>query len=382
MSPINTPDETSLFRSLAEGNVDKVRTLVAANPALLGAYDYRNFGATPLTTVCFTARPKLVDLLLDLGADPDQKSDWHMGPWSPLHCAIHRRDHRLAQKLLERGATMDAHTAAGIGDCDRLKRLITDDPHCVHARGGDGCMPLHFADTVQAADLLLKYGADINARCVDHYSTPVQYLCKDRPAVAAHLLSLGATADIFSTVLCSDLPRLTHMLNDNTVLANSRVNQTFFPPSVEHNVYNILTFIVGQEATPLHAAAVGNCAETIPMLIAAGALVNARGGYDMATPLHLAAWNDNVEVAAALLDHGAELNARSGRLHNNSPAGWSIVAGADRVFELLLQRGAEIYDWFRDDAIDACAGRFDQVRTVPSETRKSILSRLDQLSAN
>jgi len=38
----------------------------------------------------------------------------------------------------------------------------------VHARGGDGQTPLHFASTVEIAEFLLAHGAAIDARDVDH----------------------------------------------------------------------------------------------------------------------------------------------------------------------------------------------------------------------
>ena len=47
-----------------------------------------------------------------------------------------------------------------------------------------------------------------------------------------------------------------------------------------------------------------------------------------------------------------------------------------KVFNLLMDRGAQKHPWFLDDARDACAGQFDQVANVPSEQRQRILSRL------
>ncbi len=103
---------------------------------------------------------------------------------------------------------------------------------------------------------------------------------------------------------------------------------------------------------------------------------NVRGGYDQAAPLHTAAWNNCAESAEALLDCGADIDIRSGKIHNNSPAGWAIVAGSDKVFELLLSRGAQLHPWFVDDARDACAGRFDQVSRASPEVRQRILAQL------
>ena len=37
----------------------------------------------------------------------------------------------------------------------------------------------------------------MEARDIDHFSTPLQYLCVPRPAMARHLLARGAEPDIF-----------------------------------------------------------------------------------------------------------------------------------------------------------------------------------------
>lgn len=372
----NTPEQNEFFRVLSLGDKEQIRTLVAKYPAILDSYNYRSFGATPLTMVCFANRLEIVELLIELGADPNRKSDWDMGPWSPLHCAIFRGDKELAKFLLSHGATMDVHTAAGLGDCKAVSTLLDADPGRVHERGGDGCFPLHFADMVEVAQLLLDRGAEIDGRCIDHYSTPVQYLCSARPEVARYLLSVGARPDIFSAVVCGDVEIVESLLQADPKLLEARINQTFFPPGPEHDVHNILTFSIGQDSTPLHAAAKGDQPESVAVLVRLGLSPNVRGGYDHGTPLHTAAWSNCAEAARALLDNGADIEARSGKLHNNTPAGWAIVAGADKVFNLLIDRGAQKHPWFLDDARDACAGRFDQVANVPSEQRQRILSRL------
>lgn len=374
----NTPEQSDFFNAVAAGDLQRIRTKVHDDPRILDSFDYRNFGATPLTLACFGNRKAVVKLLIELGADPNKRSDWHMGPWSPLHCAIYRRDKELAEYLLAHGAVLDVHTAAGLGDCSAVSLLLYDDPTRVAERGGDGCFPLHFADTIDAAQLLLDRGADIDGRCIDHYSTPVQYLSSARPDVARYLLSIGAQADIFSSILCGADEIAERLLSDEPALIHARINQSFFPPGNEHDVHNILTFSIGNDSTPLHAAARGDRSEAVNLLVRRGLSPDARGGYDQATPLHTAAWNNCRNSAISLLDNGADIDIRSGKIHNNSPAGWAIVAGADQVFELLMERGAQCHPWFLDDARDACNGRFDQVSSASTEQRQRIFSQLQR----
>ena len=120
----NTNEQIEFFRTLTDGDHEKIRAFAMMNPGILDSFDYRNFGATPLTWACFGNRRDLVELLIDLGVDPNRRSDWYMGPWSPLHCAIFRGDKELAAFLLSKGAVMDVHTAAGLGDCDAVCKLL------------------------------------------------------------------------------------------------------------------------------------------------------------------------------------------------------------------------------------------------------------------
>ncbi len=377
MMPSNTNEQIEFFKTLAEGDHGKIRAFALMNPGILDSFDYRNFGATPLTWACFGNRRELVELLVDLGADPNRRSDWYMGPWSPLHCAIFRGDKELAKFLLSKGAVMDVHSAAGLGDCETVCKLLDAEPGRVNEPGGDGCMPMHFADNVDVAKLLLDRGAEIDGRCIDHYSTPVQYLCTSRPDVARFLLSMGAQADIISSAACGDVDSIEKLVKEDADVILVTINQKFFPPGTSHNVHNIMTFSIGQNATPLHAAAKGNRPEVIPPLVKHGLSPNVRGGYDASTPLHLAAWSNCKESAIALLENRADIEARSGKMHNNTPAGWAIVAGADMVFELLMDRGAHCHPWFLEDARAACAGHFDQVSRASMNQRTRILSLLE-----
>lgn len=60
----------------------------------------------------------------------------------------------------------------------------------IHRRGGDGRTPLHCATTVEIAEYLLDRGAAIDARCVDHESTP-----GDFPTTVKLLIEAGERPD-------------------------------------------------------------------------------------------------------------------------------------------------------------------------------------------
>ena len=62
---------------------------------------------------------------------------------------------------------------------DKVREWIAKDPSLVHAPGGDGKRPLHWASTTEIIDLLLAHGAEIDARCFDHRSTAAQSRVRD-----------------------------------------------------------------------------------------------------------------------------------------------------------------------------------------------------------
>ena len=120
----------------------------------------------------------MIDALLDFGANINQRTRWWAGGFGVLDSA----NPELAAYLISRGATVDIHAAARLNMPDRVRALLASDPQLVHARGGDGQLPLHFAATVEIAAILLDAGADIDARDIDHESTAAQYMASDPAA--------------------------------------------------------------------------------------------------------------------------------------------------------------------------------------------------------
>lgn len=93
------------------------------------------------------------------------------------------------------------HEAAERGDVGRLAELLTADPTQVKAplRKDVPDQPLHraaWADQRRAADILLRYGADVNARGDQGY-TPLHYAARmGNTVVAELLLKQGADAKL------------------------------------------------------------------------------------------------------------------------------------------------------------------------------------------
>jgi hypothetical protein len=203
---------------------------------------------------------EVVDALLEFGADPNRKSAWWAGGFHPLHGATPA----VAERLIAAGARIDACAAAHLDRADLLERLLSDDPSRVHERGGDGKMPLHFARSRGVADLLLRLGADIDARDIDHRSTAAEWMLgeEERQDLARHLVERGATADVFLAAALGLTERVRALLEEDPARLGLRTSQGAYgekPPSS----YHIYQWTIGPGLTPLQTAAKFGQGETL-----------------------------------------------------------------------------------------------------------------------
>ena len=175
----------------------------------------------------------LLAVLIDAGADLNLRSDWANGPYTVLD----RADEQSARFLLSHGAALTPNVAARLGWFDELRRFVEADSAAVHARGGDGQQPLHEAKSVEIADFLLDRGADIDARCIDHRSTPAQYALVERPEVCRRLLERGATPDIFMAARLGDTALATRLLDAEPGCLTARINEPGYGPVPPLHIY-------------------------------------------------------------------------------------------------------------------------------------------------
>jgi ankyrin repeat protein len=279
----------------------------------------------------------LLDLLIANGADINLKSDWAAGPWGVLETA----EPAEAELYLSRGAAIDIHAAANLDRVDVLKSLLDADPSLVHAKGGDGCRPLHFAKSAAAMDLLLSHGADIDARDVDHESTALQWALPRpdaveqsiRPAGSLDRVRLlaerGATVDIFAAAALNDIELIRRALDAYPSAKTAHVNGPGYPPCPVSTASHIYTYTLGAGLTPyavaaafgseaamraltehatpkerLVAAAMVGRADEARALVAKDASLPASLTADDQAALPAAAWNSNAAAVMVMLDIG------------------------------------------------------------------------------
>jgi ankyrin repeat protein len=376
LSPVADDLVDQFKQAMRADDAARTRRLLEAHPVLrakinepLGPFD------SPVIT---NVRSKeMLDVLLDAGANLNAKSQWWAGGFGLLDWA----NPEVSAYAIRRGAIVDVHAAARLGLLERLRELVEADPTIVHARGGDGQTPLHFAATVEIAEYLLDHGADIDARDVDHESTPAQYMLDDRLDVARYLVARGCKTDLLMAAALGDVDLARRHLDADPDCIRLRVSEQYFPminPKAGGTIYqwklgwyvsphqvarergheDVLRLLqersptdvklieacwTGDAASALairrehpdvvarlteadrrmvaHAAR-NNETDVVRLMLDCGWPVDARGQHQ-ATPLHWAAFHGNDEMARAILRFGPPLEVTDADFHG-PPLGWAV----------------------------------------------------------
>jgi ankyrin repeat protein len=363
-------------RAFCNDDVTTLRTLLNEHHELRSRINdpQSDFGAPPIVNAKSRA---MINLLLEFGADINAKSKWWAGGFGVLHSA----PPEIARYAIERGAQVDIHAAARLGLLDQVRELLATDPNLVNARGGDGQTPLHFASNEQIASFLLDHGADIDARDLDHESTPAQWMLGDRIELARYLVQRGAKTDLLMAAAVGDIDLAKKHLDADPNSIRIGVSEEYFPmvggktggtiyqwtlgwhvsphqvakarghyelfnwlmersptevklincawlhdePALEALVSQnreIVHSLSAAEQRQLAHAARNNDATAVRLFLKAGLPIDSRGQHN-ATALHWSAWHGNVEGVRLLLEHHPDLENTDNEF-NASPLGWAI----------------------------------------------------------
>jgi ankyrin repeat protein len=371
---MDIPDD--LIRAFHKNDAAAFRSLLNQHPQLkeqinapIGPFD-----SPPIANV---RSKEMLDVLLEAGADINAKSRW----WAGGFCLLDSADDDLAQYAIQRGARLEAHSAARLGMVDELRELISANPSLVNAPGGDGKRPLHFARNIEIAKFLLDHGAEIDAKDIDHESTAAQYLIADHQDVVRYLIERGAKSDIFIAAALGDLALVKHHLAQNPKAIRHRIDHKTFPMSNPRAGGTIYTWTLGNGLSPhqvakkfghdavleyllsqsqpevqlvnycwLHdepavkrllaanpnlpsllaksdAVALPNAARernhvALRLFLEAGLPIDARGQHN-ATALHWAAWHGDATAIKLLLKHRAPLEI-SDNDYQATPLHWAM----------------------------------------------------------
>ena len=157
-----------VFDAAAAGRVDRLRALLAEDPAAANAWSADGF--FPLGLACFFRQPEAARVLLEAGADARTAARNPMRV-TALHAAAAARDAETARALLDRGAEVDARQQAGYT--------------ALHASAQHGDVAL--------VDLLLARGADPSLRSDDGKDAAAHAREQGHHALADRLASATAS---------------------------------------------------------------------------------------------------------------------------------------------------------------------------------------------
>ncbi len=160
--------------AITRDDTSEVRRLLDADPGLVNIGN--EIGASPIHRAVGRGSHELAELLLNRGANVHAVLSSARGLggsfWTDLQAidlAIWdgRRpgDPRMIQLLLDHGSTCDLTVAAALGDCEQVRRILDGDPERIRETRPSGRRPLSAAieaghDAI--AGLLLDRGADPN----------------------------------------------------------------------------------------------------------------------------------------------------------------------------------------------------------------------------
>ncbi|MBV9759785.1 MAG: ankyrin repeat domain-containing protein [Acidobacteriaceae bacterium] len=255
---LNLSPGEALAAAVREQDARRVREILEGHPELRARIDDPlpgyGFGAHALFAAVQRSDRETIDVLLNAGADIRKRTEWWAGGFGVLDDC----DPSLVDFLVERGATIDAHAAARLGMAERLRELAVGDAGMAHARGGDGQTPLHFAATVEIAEFLLEKGAEIDARDIDHESTPAQYMLRvlqarhyprDRQDVARYLVSRGCETDILMAAALGDMELARRHLDRDPECIRTSVSEEWFPKRDSRAGGTIYIWTLGKHRT-------------------------------------------------------------------------------------------------------------------------------------
>lgn len=387
----------AVAEAIRERDLPRVRTLLDASPELLHAGD--GGSSQPIHWAVMTRQIDMIDELLARGADinaarfdgarPIQltNGDYNFRGWRDVPQDWPTTPAQVLEHLRTRGAYCDICTACHIGDLERVRELLDQDPSLANRVSeyvtyylGSGA-PLKNAAArghIEIVKLLLEHGADPNlpeegiaphghalysavanghyeiARLLlEHGAYPnpevessadalsraisnsdhkmIDLLCSYGAARAAHLLAYSGDVRTAAAVFAANPA----MADDPEALSNA---------AGEGQEAFVRLMLRYQPELPKRVVfpgwSVGAKTRELNELLFEHGLDPSQPDWLRITPLHHLARKGDVEKAAIFIDHGADLQARDEDICS-TPLGWAAKFGKTRMVEFLMRRGAK-----------------------------------------
>jgi len=381
------PEGAAVAAAIKAGDVAEARSLLEANPELIHAADER--GNQPIHWAVMTRQIGLIDFLLDRGADinavrPDglrplhiTNGDYHYRGWRDVPATALQRHEVLIGYLLARGAQYDISTATKIGDLQRVRELLDENPGLISQappysyytglplrnaagaghmeivrllldRGADPNQPepgiaphggaLHAAiggKHYAIVKLLLEHGANPNAEVESSGNCMLMARHVGAPQEIVELIaSYGGSwsADL------ADVSTLAAMLRANPQLS---VGERLDNRQIMELLLRYKPDILRQSPDPSAwwDGFIPNTPEYARWLMDHGLDPNRRNWLGI-TYLHRCAAKGDIEIAKVFLERGADINAIETD-YSSTPLGWAARDGRKEMVRWLLNQGAD-----------------------------------------
>jgi ankyrin repeat protein len=392
-----SPEAAAVAAAIKAYDANKVRALLGGSPELIHAADER--GNQPIHWAVMTRQTKLIDYLLERGANinaarPDgarpldlTNGDYHYRGWRDLPPTAVQRHEVVIGYLLARGADYDISVAAKLGDLERVRELLDQEPALANRipayDGYYSGLPLRCAagaGHLEVVKLLLDRGANPNEpepgiaphggalhAAIGGKHFEIVKLLLERGAnpnatveSSGNCLSMakwvGAPKEIVDLIasyggaltvelVChdGDVQTLAQMLH-----ANPKLSFEGAFGSVMGGHRQCMELILRYQPDILKSSIAYETAwwnlggpkgaEFARWLMERGLDPN-RGNWLGATLLHRCAATGNIEVAAVCVEFGADINAVDTD-RCSTPLGWAVREGKAEMAEWLLNKGA------------------------------------------
>ena len=289
----------------------RVHELVRGNPGLLGEIHWSRGGL--LSLAVRHGHLKMVRLLLDLGADPDERTtllevEEPTPSWgTPLWYAALAGQREIAELLLDRGADPNANVYASGWPLLNAHRRKHDNVKRLLLERGAKPQPYMVAEDHDAAEAGRMLEADV---------------------------SEGLASELAWSAACHGCPAIVE-------LALPRLS---WPPEDPRWHWILIQPIRGVDPDGRDHEGFFKCLQLILRRVDVN-LIRRMG----ATVLHFAAAcpgptePERAHFAAMILDHGARLDLRDDLLES-TPLGWASRWGRKQMVELLIARGAPLIE--------------------------------------